>query len=224
MATLNTSTHGQSISKSYQSIVNGPAVAASKPATYAQWAVFSVSAPLANAFQSDAGGKESVLKVQNTGGTSIHQKAPVLVTNTALDGDLTDLIDEFSDGRIQFAFVRVKDPNTTLPKFVLIAWCGEGVPERTKGYFTNHLAAVSKVLHVCPSITLDMHLVRAHKPSGLSCTGYCSIRPRPHTGEHCAKSCRCIRLQVHQQLLWCPELWRSTTPHGLQTGLHTHSE
>lgn len=26
--------------------------------------------------------------------------------------------------------------------------CGEGVPERTKGYFTSHLAAVSKVLHV----------------------------------------------------------------------------
>ncbi|KAL9042112.1 MAG: hypothetical protein Q9180_000829 [Flavoplaca navasiana] len=130
MAALNTSTNGQSISKSYQSIVNASAAGASRSATYGQWAVFSVSAPLANAFQPDAGGKESVLKVQNTG-----------------EGDLADLIDEFSDGRIQFAFARVKDPNTTLPKFVLIAWCGEGVPERTKGYFTNHLAAVSKVLH-----------------------------------------------------------------------------
>lgn len=65
-----------------------------------------------------------------------------------LDGDLANLIDEFSDGRIQFAFVRVNDPNTTLPKFVLIAWCGEGVPERTKGYFTSHLATVSKILRV----------------------------------------------------------------------------
>lgn len=69
----------------------------------------------------------------------------------ALDGNLADLIDEFSDGRIQFAFVRVNDPNTTLPKFVLIAWCGEGVPERTKGYFTSHVAAVSKIMHVRPS-------------------------------------------------------------------------
>lgn len=68
-----------------------------------------------------------------------------------LDGDLANLIDEFSDGRIQFAFVRVNDPNTTLPKLVLIAWCGEGVPERTKGYFTSHLATVSKILHVCVS-------------------------------------------------------------------------
>ncbi len=68
-----------------------------------------------------------------------------------LEGELVDLIDEFSDGKIQFAFVKVTDPNTTLPKYVLVAWCGEGVPERTKGYFTSHLAAVSKVLHVCES-------------------------------------------------------------------------
>merc|ERR1712230_174825 len=97
---------------------------------YGQWAVFSVSAPLVNAFQQDSGGKESILKVQSTG-----------------EGELIDLIEDFSEGRVQFAFVKVKDPNTTLPKYVLIGWCGEGVPERTKGYFTSHLAAVSKLLH-----------------------------------------------------------------------------
>ena len=70
------------------------------------------------------------------------------VINAVAEGELVDLIDEFSDGRIQFAYAKVKDPNTTLPKSVLIGWCGEGVPERTKGYFTSHLAAVSKVLHV----------------------------------------------------------------------------
>jgi hypothetical protein len=61
---------------------------------------------------------------------------------------LADLIEEFSEGKIQFAFVKVTDTNTGLPKSVLIAWCGEGVPERTKGYFTSHLSAVSKFLHV----------------------------------------------------------------------------
>ena len=70
MATLNLSTNGPSISKSYQSIVNAPppSGAAAQSPTYGQWAIFSVSAPLANAFQQDAGGKESVLKVQSTGG------------------------------------------------------------------------------------------------------------------------------------------------------------
>ncbi|KAI1618538.1 hypothetical protein EDD37DRAFT_270424 [Exophiala viscosa] len=132
MASLNTSTNGPSISKSYQSVVNAPppsGQAASSP-TYGQWAVFSVAAPLANAFSQDSANKESVLKVQSTG-----------------EGELIDLVDEFSDGRIQFAFVKVKDSNSGLPKSALVAWCGEGVPERTKGYFGSHLTTVAKLLH-----------------------------------------------------------------------------
>ncbi|KAF2459871.1 hypothetical protein BDY21DRAFT_361767 [Lineolata rhizophorae] len=131
MATLNLSTNGPSITKSYQNVVNAPPPSGQQAnsSTYGQWAVYSVQAPLVSAFQAESG-KESVLKVQTTG-----------------EGELADLVEEFSDGRIQFAFVKVKDPNTTLPKCVLIAWCGEGVPERTKGYFTSHLAAVSKLLH-----------------------------------------------------------------------------
>ncbi|KAF2133012.1 hypothetical protein P153DRAFT_420875 [Dothidotthia symphoricarpi CBS 119687] len=131
MATLNTSSNGSNITRSYQNVINTPPPSgpqASSP-TYGQWAVFSVAAPLVSAFQQD-GGKESVLKVQSTG-----------------EGELADLVDEFSDGRIQFAFVKVKDPNSSLPKNVLIAWCGEGVPERTKGYFGSHLGVVSKLLH-----------------------------------------------------------------------------
>ncbi|KAE8359394.1 hypothetical protein BDV27DRAFT_136202 [Aspergillus caelatus] len=130
MASLNLSSNGPSIVKSYQAVVNSSPPTSSSSPTYGQWAVFSVSAPLVSAFQQDTGNKESVLKVQSTG-----------------DGELTDLIDEFSEGKIQFAFVKVTDPNTGLPKSVLIAWCGEGVPERTKGYFTSHLSAVSKLLH-----------------------------------------------------------------------------
>lgn len=130
MATLNLSQNGPSITASYQKIVNSsPSGPAATSPTYGIWAVFSVKAPLANAFQAESG-KESILNVQTTG-----------------EGELADLVEEFSDGRVQFAFVKVKDPNTTLPKSVLIAWCGEGVPERTKGYFTSHLNAVSKLLH-----------------------------------------------------------------------------
>jgi hypothetical protein len=66
MASLNLSTNGPSISKSYQSVVNATLPVGSP--TYGHWAVFSVSTPLVNAFQQDAGNKESVLKVQSTGG------------------------------------------------------------------------------------------------------------------------------------------------------------
>ncbi|GKZ39958.1 hypothetical protein AbraIFM66950_001748 [Aspergillus brasiliensis] len=132
MATLNLSANGPSISKSYQSVVNSSfASSDTNSPTCAQWAIFSVSTPLVNAFQKESSNKESVLKVQDTGA-----------------GELADLIDEFSEGKIQFAYVKVVDPNTGLPKNVLIAWCGEGVPERTKGYFTSHLSAVSKFLHL----------------------------------------------------------------------------
>jgi drebrin-like protein len=147
MASLNLSTNGPSIKSSYQAIVGGPSIQSGSP-TYAQWALFTVQAPLVSAFQT-TGAKESVLKVETTGGKLQPKRAarrPVLTIAFA-EGELSELNEDFNDGRIQFAFVKVKDANTSLPKYVLIAWCGGGVPERTKGYFTNHLNAVSKILH-----------------------------------------------------------------------------
>ncbi|KAG0269366.1 hypothetical protein BGZ95_002101 [Linnemannia exigua] len=38
------------------------------------------------------------------------------------DGGLEELEDEFMDGKIQYAFARIIDPNTELNKFILIAW------------------------------------------------------------------------------------------------------
>ncbi|KAJ8457018.1 hypothetical protein ONZ45_g18488 [Pleurotus djamor] len=62
------------------------------------------------------------------------------------NGGLEELQEEFSDGKIQFAFARVVDPHSKLNKFVQINWCGEGVPEAKKGLFHTHTAAVAKVL------------------------------------------------------------------------------
>ncbi|KAG9295998.1 hypothetical protein G9A89_011850 [Geosiphon pyriformis] len=61
-------------------------------------------------------------------------------------GGLEELEEEFNDGKIQYAFVRVKDPNTGLPKFILIGWCGEGVPEAKKGLFNSHFNEVANFL------------------------------------------------------------------------------
>ncbi|KAJ3338735.1 hypothetical protein HDU93_009141 [Gonapodya sp. JEL0774] len=49
------------------------------------------------------------------------------------DGGLEELADEFSDGKIQFAICRVKDDDSSLPKVVFVAWCGDGVPVGKKG-------------------------------------------------------------------------------------------
>ncbi|KAI5808181.1 hypothetical protein DFH27DRAFT_544764 [Peziza echinospora] len=128
MASLDLSQNGPSINRSYKSLVESPASKNPSP-THASWAVFAVSSPLQNAFMQGPP-KDSVVKVQSTG-----------------EGELSELIEEFSEGKVQFAFVKVTDTNTGLAKFVLIGWCGEGVPERVKGYFNGHMAAISKVLH-----------------------------------------------------------------------------
>ncbi|KAI7899309.1 uncharacterized protein BX663DRAFT_522154 [Cokeromyces recurvatus] len=60
------------------------------------------------------------------------------------DGGLEELNDEFSDGKVQFAYAKVIDPNTELPKFVFIGWCGSGVPELRKAFFNSQLNDVSK--------------------------------------------------------------------------------
>lgn len=61
-------------------------------------------------------------------------------------GGLGELEEEFSDGRMQYAFARVVDRNSNLPKFVQINWCGDGVPEAKKGLFHTHSNSVAKFL------------------------------------------------------------------------------
>lgn len=69
MASLNLSINGPSIKSSYQAVVNGTPPSSSS-STYGQWALFSVQAPLQNAFQSNSA-SESVLKVETTGGNDL---------------------------------------------------------------------------------------------------------------------------------------------------------
>ncbi|GHJ89082.1 hypothetical protein NliqN6_5484 [Naganishia liquefaciens] len=81
-----------------------------------EWAIFSLA----------SAGNE--LKLQGTG------------------SGLDDLEEEFMDGRIQYAFARVEDPNSNLEKFVQINWCGEGVPERQKGHFNIYASQIASFL------------------------------------------------------------------------------
>jgi hypothetical protein len=76
MASLNMSVNGPSIKSSYAGVVNAN-IAKSSSSTYAHWALFYVQAPLLSAFQA-GGNKESVLKVQTTGGKQAsNQPVPI---------------------------------------------------------------------------------------------------------------------------------------------------
>ncbi|CAB0010388.1 unnamed protein product [Nesidiocoris tenuis] len=62
------------------------------------------------------------------------------------DGGLDELQCELNSGKIQYAFARVRDPKTTLPKCVLINWQGEGAPFVRKGTCANHIRDVERLL------------------------------------------------------------------------------
>lgn len=57
---------------------------------------------------------------------------------------IEELTEDFNSGKIMYAFVQVEDPKTSLTKFVLINWQGEGANTLRKGISANHLRDVEK--------------------------------------------------------------------------------
>ncbi|KAI3372411.1 hypothetical protein L3Q82_022900 [Scortum barcoo] len=62
------------------------------------------------------------------------------------DGGLEELVEELNSGKVMYAFCRVQDPNSGLPKYVLINWTGEGVKDARKGICANHVSAMANFL------------------------------------------------------------------------------
>ncbi|XP_037693158.1 drebrin-like protein isoform X4 [Choloepus didactylus] len=62
------------------------------------------------------------------------------------EGGLEEMVEELSSGKVMYAFCRVKDPNSGLPKFVLINWTGEGVNDARKGACANHVSTMANFL------------------------------------------------------------------------------
>ena len=58
------------------------------------------------------------------------------------------MVDSLNSGKIQYAYCRVTDPNTNLPKFVLVNWQGDGAPDVLKGRCANHVRDVASLLRV----------------------------------------------------------------------------
>ncbi|XP_041815979.1 drebrin-like protein B [Chelmon rostratus] len=62
------------------------------------------------------------------------------------DGGLEEMVEELSSGKVMYAFCRVQDPNSGLPKYVLINWTGEGVKDSRKGLSANHVSSMANFL------------------------------------------------------------------------------
>lgn len=62
------------------------------------------------------------------------------------DGGLEEMVEELNSGKVMYAFCRVEDPNSGLPKYVLINWTGEGVKDSRKGMCANHVSSMANFL------------------------------------------------------------------------------
>ncbi|EZA52773.1 hypothetical protein DMN91_009304 [Ooceraea biroi] len=61
-------------------------------------------------------------------------------------GGLEEMIDRLSSSHIMYAFCKVIDTKTSLPKCLLINWQGEGAPIVRKGTCANHIRDVERLL------------------------------------------------------------------------------
>ncbi|KAI4470348.1 cortactin and drebrin [Holotrichia oblita] len=71
------------------------------------------------------------------------QSNDLKVVSKGSDG-IQEMIEDLNSGKIMYAFLKVEDPKTSLPKCVLINWQGEGANTVRKGFCANHLRDVEK--------------------------------------------------------------------------------
>lgn len=71
------------------------------------------------------------------------QSYDLKVISTGKDG-MEEMIEDLNSGKIMYAFVKIIDPLTSLNKFVLINWQGEGANTVRKGICANHLRDIER--------------------------------------------------------------------------------
>ncbi|CAI5759307.1 unnamed protein product [Candida verbasci] len=62
-------------------------------------------------------------------------------------GSLEEFIENFTDGQIQFGLARVTVPGSDVSKNILLGWCPDNSPSKSRLSFANNFAEVSKVLN-----------------------------------------------------------------------------
>ncbi|CAC5376720.1 DBNL [Mytilus coruscus] len=71
-------------------------------------------------------------------------QTPVLKVVETGEGGLEEMSDSLNGSKIMYAYCKVLDPNTNLPKYVLVNWQGEAAPESMKFKCANHLPDIQK--------------------------------------------------------------------------------
>ncbi len=91
----------------------------------------------------------------------------LMLVSKGEDG-VEEMKEDLNANKIMYAFLRVDDPKTSLPKFVMIHWQGESAPGTRKGICTTHLNDVKNYFrgaHVTVNARTDDEVRRIIDPS-----------------------------------------------------------
>lgn len=85
----------------------------------------------------DGGATYSVFSVDKNG---------TLEVSNVSTGPLEDFVEEFSDGTVQFGLAKVTVPGSDVSKNLLLGWCPDNAPAKSRLSYAANFADVSKVL------------------------------------------------------------------------------
>ncbi|KAG1969960.1 drebrin isoform X5 [Pimephales promelas] len=71
-----------------------------------------------------------------------------LILSSSGDGGLAEIAVTFDNTRIMYGFCSLKEPTAALPRYVLINWVGEDVPDARKCACASHVATIADFFQV----------------------------------------------------------------------------
>ncbi|XP_077963008.1 drebrin isoform X9 [Gasterosteus aculeatus] len=71
-------------------------------------------------------------------------------------GGLAEITLTFDAARVMYGFCSLKEPTATLPRYILINWVGEDVPDARKCACASHVASIADFLQVRPTMGVEV--------------------------------------------------------------------
>ncbi|XP_030293318.1 drebrin isoform X6 [Sparus aurata] len=86
-------------------------------------------------------------------------------------GGLAEITLTFDNGRVMYGFCSLKEPNSALPRYILINWVGEDVPDARKCACASHVATIADFFQVSTTkgveVTVNASSVEDIDPSAI---------------------------------------------------------
>ncbi|XP_029303848.1 drebrin isoform X5 [Cottoperca gobio] len=79
-----------------------------------------------------------------------------LILASSGGGGLAEITLTFDSARVMYGFCSLKDPAAALPRYILINWVGDDVPDARKCACASHVATIANFLQVSPDMGVEV--------------------------------------------------------------------